>query len=319
VMAVPLLRALRAGRPDAEITIVAKTAFTPLLEKFQLADRIVPLPKRGPGYFFNFWKRRREHPDVYLVLTHSVRGDLEAWFTRCRQRFGVVKHGRRRPLLSHRYVVPPDFDERTHHQFELWENAFRHFGLLAPVDRAPLLDAQPSTLDPQLTTSSQLTLGFIAGSENNPEKRWPVAHWRALLETLLAEHPGATVLLFGTANDRILTDEIARGFDGDRVQNLAGRTTLAAYMEKLGACTLLVTNDTGGMHLANALGVPLIALFGPTNPVRTGPVFASPFQLLQPPGCPPTGGGSLTELSPAAVFTAIRATLPATGEKPATR
>ena len=54
-----------------------------------------------------------------------------------------------------------------------------------------------------------------------------------------------------------------------------------------------MTNDTGGMHLANALGVPVIALFGPTNPVRTGPVFAAPVRILQPPGCPPTGGAAL--------------------------
>jgi len=66
-----------------------------------------------------------------------------------------------------------------------------------------------------------------------------------------------------------------------------------------------VTNDTGGMHLANALGVPLIALFGPTNPVRTGPVFSAPVVILQPPGCPPTGGNSLAEISPAVVAAAV--------------
>jgi heptosyltransferase II len=60
------------------------------------------------------------------------------------------------------------------------------------------------------------------------------------------------------------------------------------------------------MHLANALGVPLIALFGPTNPVRTGPVFSSPAEILQPPGCPPTGGGNLADLAPAAVLEAVR-------------
>jgi ADP-heptose:LPS heptosyltransferase len=65
------------------------------------------------------------------------------------------------------------------------------------------------------------------------------------------------------------------------------------------------------MHLANALGVPLIALFGPTNPVRTGPVFATPFQILQPPGCPPTGGASLAKLTPESVVAAIGKLLPA--------
>jgi ADP-heptose:LPS heptosyltransferase len=60
------------------------------------------------------------------------------------------------------------------------------------------------------------------------------------------------------------------------------------------------------MHLANALGVPLIALFGPTNPVRTGPVFSAPCVILQPPGCPPTGGSPLSGLQPAQVADAVR-------------
>jgi ADP-heptose:LPS heptosyltransferase len=60
------------------------------------------------------------------------------------------------------------------------------------------------------------------------------------------------------------------------------------------------------MHLANALGVPLIALFGPTNPLRTGPIFLAPTRILQPPGCPPTGGGSLLNLDPTAVIVAVR-------------
>jgi ADP-heptose:LPS heptosyltransferase len=60
------------------------------------------------------------------------------------------------------------------------------------------------------------------------------------------------------------------------------------------------------MHLANALGVPLIALFGPTNPLRTGPIFSAPTRILQPSGCPPTGGGSLLNLDPTTVIVAVR-------------
>ena len=303
VMAVPLLRALRASRPDAEITFIAKATFLPLLEQTGLADKLLPLPPRNWKYFFHFRKLRRAYPDVYLVLTHSVRGDLEAWLTGCRQRFGLVKSGRRRPLLSHRYEVPADFDERHHHQLELWEALFRHFGLELPADRSPL------PLSPLAPRPSPI-IGFIAGSENTPEKRWPVAHWRALAEAIFSAHPDATILLFGTANDRAITDAIAAGHSESRVQNLAGRTDLPAYMEKLRSCTVLVTNDTGGMHLANLLGVSLIALFGPTNPVRTGPVFSGSHVILQPPDCPPTGGASLEKLSPETVFATLKQSLP---------
>jgi heptosyltransferase II len=93
------------------------------------------------------------------------------------------------------------------------------------------------------------------------------------------------------------------------VENRAGKTSLVEFAAALTECAVLVTNDTGGMHLANALGVPLVALFGPTNPVRTGPVFAAPATLLQPPGCPATGGASLSNLEPERVIAAIRSQL----------
>ncbi len=293
VMALPLLRALRAGRPDAEITLVAKNQFLPLLEGWAIADRTLALPPQGLGYYFFFRRLRHQHPDVWLLFTNSLRGDLEAWLTGCRQRFGLVRPGKPRPLLSHAYRVPADFDERTHHQLALWELFLRHFGLLAPLDRTPL----QSKIENQKSK-----IALIPGSENTPAKRWPVAHWRALIEIF----PAAHFVLFGTAHDAPLTNAIAAGSDSTRVENLAGRTTLPDYAERLRSCRLLVTNDTGGMHLANALGVPLLALFGPTNPVRTGPVFASPARILQPPACPLTGGGNLANLTPETVAAALR-------------
>ena len=287
-------RALRASRPDAELTLIAKPQFLPLLESWGVADQLHALPPQGLGYFVHFWRLRRAYPDTWLLFTNSFRGDLEAWLAGCRQRFGLVRPGKRRPLLSHAYVVPAGFDERTHHQLELWENFLRHFGLTVAPDRSPVLSPPLASPKPGEGGSppASFPIGLICGSENNPAKRWPVSHWRALIELLPAER----FVLFGTANDAPITSAIAGGF-GDRVENLAGRTTLPEYSARLRACRLLVTNDTGGMHLANALGVPLIALFGPTNPVRTGPVFSAPVTILQPPGCAPTGGGSLADLS----------------------
>lgn len=299
VMALPLLRALRASRPDAEITLLAKPQFMPLLEKLGVADKLRPLPKRGWGYFSHFRKLSEEFPDTYLLFTNSTRGDLEAWMTGCRQRFGIVRPGKRRSLLTHSYAPPAGFNESQHHQFKLWTDFLARFGLNTTPDLSPF---QLSTPNPQLSTSP--AIGLICGSENNPEKRWPVSHWRGLIEAL----PGQKFVLLGTANDRAITDEVAAGF-GDRVENIAGKTNLVEYVDRLRSCRLLVTNDTGGMHLANMLGVPLIVLFGPTNPVRTGPIFNSPTTILQPPGCAPTGGGSLAALAVETVAATVKAQL----------
>jgi heptosyltransferase-2 len=298
VMAVPLIRALRASRPDAEITLVAKKQFLPLLEAWGVGDRLHALPPSGFGYFAHFWKVRDEFPDVWVLFTNSFRGDLEARLAGARQRFGLVRAGKPRPLLSHAYRVPADFDERAHHQLELWENFLRRYGLDRPLERQPI--------GAQVQAPDSKPIGLIPGSENTPEKRWPVPHWRALIESL----PGEAFVVFGTPNDVAIADAVAAGFDPARVNNLAGKTDLPAFAARLASCRVLVTNDTGGMHLANALGVPLIALFGPTNPVRTGPVFNGPTAILQPPGCPSTGGASLADLSPSAIVAALRDLLP---------
>ncbi len=296
-MALPLLRALRASRPDAEITLLARPAFAPLLAPLGIADRVLALPPRGPGYLAHFAGLRAQYPDVWLLFTNSLRGDLEARAAGCPQRFGIRRPGRRRPLLSGAYSLPEGFDEASHHQLELWENFLRHFGLDAPLDCSPFPAPQLSPAQP-----GQGPIGLIAGSENDPSKRWPVPLWRELISAL----PGERFALLGTPGDAPITAAIAAGHEPSRVMDLAGKTDLPGFAAALAGCRLLVTNDTGGMHLANALGVPLVALFGPTNPVRTGPVFGSPYRILQPPGCPPTGGGSLADLAPGAVAAAVR-------------
>ena len=94
-----------------------------------------------------------------------------------------------------------------------------------------------------------------------------------------------------------ITDQVVQGMDPERVMNEAGTTDLTQFMDRLAACRVVICNDTGGMHLANLLGIPVIAIFGPTNPVRTGPVFDAEIHLLQPPGCPATGGAPIEEVS----------------------
>jgi ADP-heptose:LPS heptosyltransferase/lauroyl/myristoyl acyltransferase len=296
-MAGPLLRALRASRPDAHLTLLARPDFVPLLEALGLGDRVRPLPPPGPGYLADFARLRPAYPDTWILLTQSLRGDLEALVAGCPQRFGIERPGRRRPLLTHAYPVPAGFDEVHHHQVELWDNFLRHFGLAAPLDFAPLAAPAPA---PEAGAAPE-AIGLIPGSENAPAKRWPVDRWRGLIGAL----PDERFVLFGTALDRSIADEVAAGF-GERVANLAGRTGLLDFARGLLGCRLVVANDTGGMHLANALGRPVVGLFGPTNPIRTGPVYAAPYRILQPAGCPPTGGRSLADLGSEAVAAAVR-------------
>jgi heptosyltransferase-2 len=298
VMALPILRAIRRGRPDFEITLIGKAAFRPLFEMLGVGDRFIALPQSGRGYFAYFHKLRFDYPDTYLLFTNSLRSDLEAFLTRCPQRFSMLRPGKRRPLLTHPFKLPVDVDETQVHQTHVWEQMLRSYGLREPLDTAPLSsEARP--------VGRRLRVGLICGTENSPEKRWPVSHWRALLEQLLAACPGVEVRLYGTPADRQITDQVAAGFASTAVVNLAGETNLAEFCDGLRQCDVVSCNDTGGMHLANMLGTPVVAVFGPTNPVRTGPIFDSAFQVLQPEGCPARGGAPIADVTAERVLSAI--------------
>ena len=104
------------------------------------------------------------------------------------------------------------------------------------------------------------------------------------------------IYLFGTAKDGAITGQVADGQNANVIDR-AGKTDLPAYMRELASCRAICGNDTGGMHLANMLGVPVVGIFGPTNPVRTGPIFKASVIILQPENCPPTGGADIRGVS----------------------
>jgi len=300
VMAIPLLRALRISRPDAEMTLIAQSGVLPLLERLGVGDRFLALPPKGPGQKKFYRNLREEYPDVYVLFTNSWRGDLGAKATGAPQRFGMVRAGKWRPLLTHAWRMPEDLDEAKIHQTRVWEKFFRHFGLKLELDLTPV--NWPGREKKQ----SGLNIGLICGTENFPEKRWPVERWRELTQTILAARPDAVLTLFGTANDVPIADAVAEGLSEKNLRNLAGKTSLLEFADELKHCTVVVCNDTGGMHLANLIGVPVVTVYGPTNPVRTGPVFDAPHIVVQPPGCPATGGAQLHDLLEEQVFEALK-------------
>jgi len=297
VMALPLLRAIRKGRPDFEVTLIGKAAFQPLFERLDVSERFIPLPKKGCGYFKYFYQLRRDYPDTYLSFTNSTRSDLEAFLTRCPQRMGMVRPGKKRKLLTDPYFLPEEIDETTQHQTHVWELMMQRYGLVEPLDTEPLPREEVPRARPQVA--------MICGTENAPQKRWPISHWRALVEQLLAAQPDVEILLFGTSADRAITDQVAGGFPEGTIQNLAGKTDLAAFCDGLKHCNVVVCNDTGGMHLANMMGTPVVVVFGPTNPVRTGPIFDAPKHILQPKGCPATGGFAIEGVSAERVLASV--------------
>jgi lipopolysaccharide heptosyltransferase II len=145
-------------------------------------------------------------------------------------------------------------------------------------------------------------------------KRWPAESFAELARQLAAHCTGARFVILGSAEDRPLGEVISRA-EPERCLNLAGQTSLPEMVEWLRRCELMVTNDTGPMHVAVALGKPVVAMFGPTEPRRTGPYGRLEQVVQHPLPCAPClkpccawlrPMECLTAISPAMVFERVR-------------
>ena len=138
--------------------------------------------------------------------------------------------------------------------------------------RKKFLPAMPGSAT-QGPAGSRIFLGLNPGAEYGAAKRWPAERFAAVACETLKQVQGCTWLLFGGPTDRPICDQIAGRVGGD-IQNLAGKTSLRELMSLLKLCGVLLTNDTGPMHVAAALGVPVVVPFGSTSPELTGPIRA---------------------------------------------
>ena len=290
VMAFPHLRAIKERQPEARLTLIAKPQFKELIELFPLADEFVALPHGTMSRFCQLRAMGRSaKPECHVLFTNSMRGDLEAWFVGAKSRLGMAYPGRRRPLLTGVYRLD-SFKDELHavHQTTLWER------FLKSIDLIDTLDGKPFPLGS--TTRAKTKIGIIAGSSNNPKKCWTVENWCGLIRELSRKNSDCEFVLFGTPNDREISDMIVNGCDIP-LQDMTGKTDLRQLALELAGCRVVIGNDTGGMHLANAVGTPVAVLFGPTNPSVTAPFFDVPKVCIQPEGCPPEGGRSIRSLS----------------------
>jgi len=272
VMALPLIRAVERGRPDAEITLLCQPHYQSLLEYLKIGQRVIALPPKGIGYFFFFWKLRRQYPDVHFLFTNSLRGDLEAYLCGAPLRLGGSTK-KKRKLLSHQALMSKEFDKK--HQTELWGEYLKFFGLKESIDFTPF---NISSSKPNI---SHKVICLAPGSSNTPEKRWPIANWVQLLTSLIEKLPDYEFRLIGTSNDAEICSAILNSADSPNVYDYSGRTNLIELCDIFQNSSVLLCNDSGAMHLGNSLAIPIVAIFGPTDATITGPVFISPKVLLE--------------------------------------
>jgi heptosyltransferase-2 len=282
LLAQPLLRRLHDRLGRVSIDALAPPWCGPLLERMPEISEVIPSPfAHGELKLGARWKLGRELArrkyDQAIVLPNSFKSALIPFFADIALRAGYVGEFRygllnlvhkldraRLPLMAERYAQ------------------------LAEKPGSELQRPLPSVqleVDPVNTarTTARLDLDrsrpvavFCPGAEYGPAKRWPARHFAALALELVRRN--YAVWLIGSGKDAGLGEEI-RAQSGDVCENLCGKTDLAAAIDLMSCAKLVVSNDSGLMHVAAALGKPLVALYGSSSPAHTPPL-----SLSSPPG-----------------------------------
>jgi lipopolysaccharide heptosyltransferase II len=259
VMSVPAVRAIKDGRPDAQVTVAAPVNIAPMWKLVPEVDTIIPLPNDSLLPVISLLKRQRNF-DVAILFPNSLRVALESWLGGIPCRVGYRGHWRRL-LLNQTVREPRKPGPPEHHSLR--------FLRIARECGAETCNAQPlpqtSNIKPQTSK-----LGLCPGAEYGPAKRWLPERFAEVAAKVNAQS-SAQWILFGTKNDMAIGDQIAAAI-GDHCVNRIGHTTLDQLIDELRECRLVLTNDTGTMHLAALLGVPVVAIFGSTEPRLTGPL-----------------------------------------------
>ncbi|MEZ5276020.1 MAG: glycosyltransferase family 9 protein [Opitutaceae bacterium] len=302
--AVPVIRALRRSRPDAAITLLGRRSLLELLQSSGLAESVIPLPPHRLN-LRSLVQSQEAYPDLYLILDQSRRNDTEAWVTGCPVRIGMQDEGETRALLTARWTIPETLDRRRLHETRLLEYFLRHFGLNASRDCTPPIPRVARWPgNPENRPASRL-VGLLIGPTDEPSHQWPVEHWRALASRLVRERTGIHIIVMETGRPRRSSDSLARDLPTGRFTHFRGGPESPEFAGALACCDLAIGQNSGTLHLANAMGVPVIGLYGPENPVRTGPVFQAPCRILLPPGSRPTGGRPISGITAEMVLQAV--------------
>jgi heptosyltransferase-2 len=279
-LSLPAVRDVRRNFPEARIEVLARGwvkelyAAVPEVDAVREAAGLRETARSLAGAF-----------DAAILLTNSFRTALEVYAAGIPQRWGYASDGRG-PLLTRRARVPRSVRGKS--------EVYYYRAMLAGIGLATS-NAPDTSLVPLpdwsergralLGDDGARWVGLNPGASFGPAKRWIPERYAAVGE-LLARRTGARVAVLGAAAERPLAQKLAQGMSS-KPRVLCGETSLGDLVGVLGRLALLVTNDSGPMHLAAAQGVPLVALFGPTDWRETAPLGERLRLLREPVFCAP--------------------------------
>jgi len=261
IMALPAVRNLRTMLVEDQLAVAAPEKLAPLWEKCPFVDSVIALEK--PKNLSHSAKQLSDGKfNTAVLLPNSLRVATEAWMARIPHRIGYALNGRSL-LLTHSVPAPARNPARLHQRYYYLDLVASIFG---PGDPSlPKLRKEPTTV----SGARGLVIAICPGAEYGPAKRWPVENFVAVAQHFIATRK-AKIVLLGAPVDVPVAEEFARQLP--QVENRVGKTTLDEFMAALVTARLVLCNDSGAMHVASALGVPTLAVFGSTEQQLTGPM-----------------------------------------------
>jgi heptosyltransferase II len=299
VMCEPALRGLRGLFPDAQVTLLVKPAVADLFVGHPAVTRLLTYDIKGRhAGFSGKWalakQLRRQGFDLAVLFQNAFEAAFLTFLARVPRRYGYATDGRSL-LLSDPVAVP---DPRLLlHQVRYYWDLLKPLGLTGdpPVPELVVLPEEEQAMVGRCAqgglTPTDIVVGINPGSTYGDAKRWIPERFAEVTERLcrtIHKSPGqqVSVIIFGAKGEEHLGQDIAARLSS-RSLVLSGATTIRELMAAVKRCSLLLTNDTGPMHIASAFKVPVVAVFGPTDWRTTSPFGGAHAIVREPVDCAP--------------------------------
>jgi len=297
ILSLPALGTIRARWPEAQISVLARPWVADLYRDQGLVDRLIPFDYRGRhrgplGLERLARELRSARFDSAVLFQNAFEAAWIAWRAGIPERIGYARDGR--GVLLTKSIPVPGPGEIPAHESNYYLELLRRVGWiqslpeLRPV-RLRVVPAAKERAEKLLRDAGcppgRLRVAFGAGAAYGTAKCWPANRYADLARTLVSEY-GARVLLFGAASEAAVAAEVEQGAD-QGVINLIGRSAIGDLPALLSRCDLFIGNDSGAMHVAAAVGLPVVAVFGPTDAEGTRPLTSSLSIVQRKVACSP--------------------------------
>jgi heptosyltransferase-2 len=300
VMSVPALREIRSIFSKARISMLVRPWVRDVYSAVEFVDEIIEYDKKE---LHKGWVARRRliadirqrEFEMVLLLQNAFEAAFHAWWAGIPLRVGYARDGRSL-MLTHAVPIDPDVLKVHQGYYYLgilsgiglfrsrsWQAGYRLSAAIGVRDSDR--EAARDLLRSKGIREKEIVVGLNPGAFYGGAKRWLSDRYAAVADALAKKYD-ARVIILGSGNERSIGEEIAGMMNRPPIV-LSGETTLGQLMGLLKLCRLLVTNDSGPMHLAAALDVPQVAIFGSSSEIATGPLSSRAVVVKHPVDCSP--------------------------------